>query len=111
MSMPSSVALTPNWLDSRVWSATSAAWSSALVGMQPDVEAGAAQVALLDEADGETELGGAERTGVAAGSGPENEYVELAVGHPPILALFARRLRKEWGQVLPLLPPPGTLVP
>ena len=35
MSMPSKVALTPNWALSRAASATSPACSSALVGMQP----------------------------------------------------------------------------
>jgi hypothetical protein len=62
-----------------------------------DVEAGAAEVALLDEAHGQTELGGTERTGIAAGSRPENEYVELAVGHFPILALFAGAFARRPG--------------
>jgi hypothetical protein len=47
------------------------------------------EVALLDQAHREAELGGSERTCVPAGSCPENEYVELAVGHPAIIALFA----------------------
>jgi hypothetical protein len=50
MSMPSNVARTPKGRLAGE-SATSAACSSALVGMQPAVQAGAAELVLLDEGD------------------------------------------------------------
>src|SRR3954451_2990602 len=53
-----------------------------------DMEAGTAEVALLDQPHRQSQLGCSERARVPAGSCPENEYVELAVGHPTILALF-----------------------
>jgi hypothetical protein len=46
-----------------------------------DVQAGAAEVALLDQPDGESELGGPEGTCVATGARAQDEYVEVGVRH------------------------------
>ena len=55
-----------------------------------DVEAGPAEVPLLDQADAQSELGRSQRTGVAARSRPENEYVELGrhAGPSALTCLF-----------------------
>ena len=46
-----------------------------------DVQAGAAEVALLDEPDAQSELGGAEGTGIPTRTGPEDEDVEVISRH------------------------------
>ena len=58
--------------------AISALRSSAFDGMQPDVEADAAPVLLLDHRRGLAELGGPDGGDVATGSGSEDEDVEVA---------------------------------
>src|ERR1044072_479616 len=74
MSMPTRSALTPNCSLSRVWSATSAACSSALVGMQ----ARAAQLGLVDQGDRQVELGRAQGGGVPSAAGAEDDDVEVS---------------------------------
>ena len=69
-----------------------------LGGDAADVQAGAAEVALLDEADRQAELSGAQGAGVAARTRPENEYVE--VGRRPLSSL--REIPAEIG-VSPIL--------
>ena len=56
------------------------------------VQAGAAELALLHQPHLESELRGAQGARVAAGPGPEDEYVE--VGHSPILALRSARVHR-----------------
>ena len=76
MSMPPKVEVTPYLADSRVTSATSAECRSALVGMQPDVQAGAADLVLLDQTDGQAELARAQRGGVPTASAAKNDKVK-----------------------------------
>ena len=66
MSMPSSVARTPNCSELAGEVGDLGGVEERLGGDAADVEAGATELALLDEADRETELGRPERTGVAA---------------------------------------------
>ena len=55
---------------------TSADFRSALVGMQPRCEAGAARACRLDDGDLEAELRGADGGDVAAGAGADDRDVE-----------------------------------
>ena len=57
--------------------ASSALRSSALDGMQPDVEADAAPVLLLHDGDLEAELGGTDGGDVAARAGAQHDDVEV----------------------------------
>ena len=66
MSMPSSVARDAELLGLAGEVGDLGGVEQGLGGDAADVEAGAAEVALLDEADREAELGRPERTGVAA---------------------------------------------
>ena len=52
-----------------------------LGGDATDVQAGAAEVALLDDADLQAELRSAQGAGVATRTRPENEYVEVGLCH------------------------------
>ena len=47
-----------------------------------DVQAGAAELVLLDQADGEAELAGAQCGGVATASAAEDDKVKVLLGHP-----------------------------
>ena len=47
-----------------------------------DVQTGAADLVLLDQADGDAELDGAQRRGVAAASATQDDKVEVLLGHP-----------------------------
>ena len=47
-----------------------------------DVQAGAAELVLLDQADGEAQLDGAQRRGVAAASATEDDKVKVLLGQP-----------------------------
>ena len=62
--------------------ASSALRSSALDGMQPDVEADAAPVLVLDDGDALAELGGADGGDVPTGAGTEDDDVEV-LAHGP----------------------------
>ena len=46
------------------------------------VQAGAAQLVLLDQADGEAQLGGAQRRRVPAAAATEDDKVKVLLGHP-----------------------------
>ena len=79
MSMPSRVALTPNCAGLTRAVGDLGGVQQRLGGDAADVQAGAAELALLDQSHPQPELRGAQGAGVAAGPGPEDEYVE--VGH------------------------------
>ncbi len=64
--------------------ASSALRSSALEGMQPDVEADTSPVLLLDHPDLEAELGGADGGDVPTGAGTEDDDIEITHGSEPI---------------------------
>jgi hypothetical protein len=60
-----------------------------------DVEAGAPEVALLDQAHGQPELGRPERAGVATGAGTEDENVEVGIGHESHPCTSRQRVHTE----------------
>ena len=82
MSMPPNVAVTPYFADSRVTSATSAACSSALVGMQPTCRQVPPTLPFSMRPDGEAELAGAQGGCVAAASRTQHDKVKVLLGHP-----------------------------
>ena len=81
MSMPSSVARHAELLGVTGGVGDLGRVQQRLGGDAADVQAGAAEVALLDEPDAQPELGRAQRAGVATRSRPENEYVEVGLRH------------------------------
>ena len=103
----------------RMRSAKAADSSRALVGNAADVEAGAADLRLVDEGDLQPELGCAECGGVAASSGAEDDEIEVvggADGHrvgwyggglvAALRAMYPRRRCAPSGP--PLIPPAPT---
>ena len=99
MSMPSNVALTPNCSDSRAESATSAACSSALVGMQPTCRQVPPSLPFSTRATDRPSCGGAQGAGVAAAARPEDHHVEAVAGadvrHPCLRSLVRSRGRSH----------------
>ena len=79
MSMPSSVARTPNCSESRARVGDLGRVQQGLGRDAADVQAGAAELALLDQADREPELGRPQRAGVAAAARAQNETSKLSV--------------------------------
>ena len=81
MSMPSSVALTPNCSLSRARSATSPACSSALVGMQPRCRQVPPELVLVDQRHAHAELRGAQRARVATAAAAQDDEVDVGLSH------------------------------
>ena len=82
MSMPSKVERTPNCADSRVTVRDLGRVQQRLGRDAAAVQARAADLVLLDQADGEAELGGAQRGRVAAAAAAEDDEVKVLLGHP-----------------------------
>ena len=99
MSMPSSVGLARrSCAASRVWSATSAACSRALVGMQPRCRQVPPSLSFSTRATRQAELGGAQRAGVAAAAAPEDDDVIGGLGggrHPGAPLLWRGSWRRR----------------
>ena len=79
--MPSKVALTPNCALSRAPVGDLAGVQQRLGRDAAAVQAGAADLVLLDQDDRLAELGRAQRSGVTAAAAAENDDIGLVLGH------------------------------
>ena len=105
MSMPSRVVLTPNCSLSRATVGDLAGVQQRLGRDAAAVQAGAADLVLLDQHDGLAELGCSQRRGVAAAAAAEDDEIGLMVGHgAPVLPVTSSfrsilALRQRLGQL------------